>query len=194
MNLDNGLKDIFVLRYSGECVFHHAYSQEDQIEPDQAIMSSFLSAIESFSSEVDKGTEILEMTESRFIYHRQNDFIYVARTNKTSNPDYFTRRLNHIASVVAVDLPEEWDGCTDAFRGVGNLIQDQFDEIDINKNFEITGKFAKNLDDNERKVYSLLRFKGRASIRNIAALMKISNEDAFDIANQLSQKELVLSY
>ena len=113
MSLDDmGLKDLYVLRDTGECVFHQNYAEKGDThdQPDQTIMSSFLSAIETFSANVDNGTSMLETTNYRFVYHRNQDYLYVARTKKSLNPSYVYSKLNRISEKVDTWLPKKWDG------------------------------------------------------------------------------------
>ena len=102
-------------------------------------------------------------------------------------------RLNIISNEINKVLPEEWDGSTEYFENVPQLIQDQFYAFDPDQRYEISGKFAKNLDDNQAKVYGYLRFKGRATIRSIARLMKIPDNEAYAIASELTKNEFLIS-
>ncbi len=195
MNLnDIGLKDLYVLRDTGECVFHQNYSEtKEQVQADQTIMSSFLSAIETFSANVDNGTSMLETTNYRFVYHRNRDYLYVARTKKSLNPGYVYNKLNQISGKVEEWLPKKWDGSVKVFQGIGGLVLDEFIPSALNKYYEITGKDSTELSGIESKIYSFLRFRGRSQLSTIAKLMRIPEEDAQQVTQNLLSDDYVSS-
>lgn len=195
MTLDDvGLKDLYVLRETGECVFHQSYSKnEDKIQADETIMSSFLSAIETFSVNVDNGTSILETTNFRFVYHRKEDYLYVARTEKRMNPNYVYQRLSQISEEVNKWVPKKWDGSVKVFQGIGGLVTQHFDNSIFSKYYEITGKDSRSLSGVESKIYSFLRFRGRSKLSTIAKLMRIPEQDAQEVTQQLISNEYLSS-
>ncbi|MFV2015799.1 MAG: hypothetical protein ACC656_10245, partial [Candidatus Heimdallarchaeota archaeon] len=181
-------------RDSGECVFHQSYSQNtDQSQPDEIIMSSFLSAIETFSSNVDNGTTMLETTNFRFVYHRKEDYLYVARTEKSLNPGYVYQRLNQISDKVNRWIPKKWDGSVKVFQGISGLVAQHFDNSTLDKYYEITGKDSSALSGVESKIYSFLRFRGRSKLSTIAKLMRIPETDAEEVTQQLLSEKYVSS-
>ena len=181
----NGLKDFYVIRESGECVFHKSYIKDfDRLDADQTIVSSFLSAINTFSTNVDLGAKMLETHRSKFVYHKNGQWLFVARTEKSVNSDLISNKLDKISTQVNNWLPSQWDGNVGVFQGVTTLIKEQF----INSNnvyYEITGKSIEDLSDVQEKVYSFLRFKGRSTITTIAKLMRIPEQDAEDVTMNL---------
>ena len=187
MPLGEGLEDVFVLRETGECVFYENYSEQNKLMADETIISSFLSAIESFSSEVDKGTSMLETMNYRFVYHRNNDYLYVARTQKNVSSNYVASKLDKISHIVQEWVPKEWDGCTTVFQGISSLVTDQFGAGVLNQYYDITGKDSSTLNGVDAKVYSFLRFRGRSKLSTIARLMKIPENDAQEVAERLMQ-------
>ncbi|OLS20583.1 MAG: hypothetical protein HeimC2_36660 [Candidatus Heimdallarchaeota archaeon LC_2] len=196
MNLnDMGLKDLYVLRDTGECVFHQNYTEKNdsQNQPDQTIMSSFLSAIETFSANVDNGTSMLETTNYRFVYHRNQDYLYVARTKKSLNPSYVYNKLNRISEKVETWLPKKWDGSVKVFQGISGLVVDEFIPSALNTYYEITGKDSTELSGIESKIYSFLRFRGKSQLSTIAKLMRIPQKDAQEVTQHLLSDNYVSS-
>jgi hypothetical protein len=191
LDQNDGLKDFYVIRDSGECVYHQSYVMEnDKIEADQTIMSSFLSAIETFSSNVDLGAKMLETTNNRFIYHKdpKSEWLFVARTEKTVNPEDISSKLGTISGIVNSWLSKKFDGNVKIFQGVSNLIEEQFTPVP-SQFFEITGKETISLSGIEEKVYSFLRFKGRSTISSISKLMRIPVQDAQNVTYSLRDKK-----
>lgn len=193
MASDN-LLDIYILRESGECVYHNEYGDQDNtIKSDSTIMSSFLSAIEMFSNDVDTGADMLETANYRFVYHKKKGFIYVARTKKGTDPSMYNKGLRIIANKMDKHLPDQFDGNVTHFRRVGNMIEDEFfskpDGI-----FEFSGKYARDLSGDDMKIYSYLRLKGRANLRTISQMMSMNERDAYRIANKLVEKDYLVSY
>ncbi|MHA2098927.1 MAG: hypothetical protein ACW99A_09585 [Candidatus Kariarchaeaceae archaeon] len=191
---DVGLKDLYVLRDTGECVFYQNYSDSaDQPAADEVIISSFLSAIETFSANVDNGTSMLETTNYRFVYHRKEEYLYVARTEKRLNPKDVYRRLNNISEEVNKWAPKKFDGSIKIFQGISGLVVQHFDNSVLQKYYEITGKDSKELKGVESKIYSFLRFRGRAKLSDIAKLMRIPEKDAKEVTQRLLSDEYVSS-
>lgn len=189
-----GLKDFYVLRESGECVFHKSYTSEaDKIEADGTLMSSFLSAINAFAQNVDTGTKMLETDNFRFVYHKNAEYIYVARTEKGTNAELIESKLDAISHQMESRIPAKFDGNVTIFQGVSSLIKEQFLMNGPKKFYEITGKGFQGLDSLEEKVYAFLRFKGRSQLSAIVKLMKIPEHKALKVTEQLMDKELVSS-
>ncbi len=193
MNTTNDLKDIFILRYTGECVYYQNYDNGESVQADQNLMSSFLSAIEIFSSEVDNNTEVLETTNYRFVYHRKEDFIYVARTGKKVNPSYISNKLKKVSNEVKKFIPEFWDGSIEPFEQARPIIQKYLYSSYDDKYYDIAGKYVHDLPEEEMKIYSYLRLKGRSNIKKIAQLMKIDDEKAFEIAEKLRRARILVA-
>ncbi len=190
---DNDLLNIYVLKNSGECVYHNEYSSSEKIQSDATIMSSFLSAIEMFSNDVDTGADMLETTNYRFVYHKKDDFIYVARTKKQSNPRKYSQGLSNIANIMSSKIPK-FDGNVAPFRAITDIAEKEFFTASSENIYEFSGKYAKDLKGDEMKIYSYLRLKGRANLRTISKMMSISEIKAGQIASSLAEKEYLISY
>ena len=81
--LQSGLQDVFVLKDSGECVYHKEFGNEStRLKSDGTIVSSLLSTIGLFAESVDSAARSFETANFRFVYHKKDDFLYVARTTK----------------------------------------------------------------------------------------------------------------
>ncbi len=179
------------MRDSGECVYHQSYEETDRLEADGTLISSFLSTIEAFSSNVDVGAKLLETANNRFVYHRSGEFIYVARTQMDANADEIATVLNNVSQEVIKFLPEQWDGKVDRFEPVTALIEIQFDKSELESFYEITGRGIDKLDGIEAKIYSFLRFRGRSTLSSISKLMKIPESDVVNVTNKLVEKEFL---
>ncbi|MHA2503441.1 MAG: hypothetical protein ACXAE3_11300 [Candidatus Kariarchaeaceae archaeon] len=188
---EEGLRDVFIMRDSGECVYHQSYEETDRLEADGTLISSFLSTIEAFSSNVDVGAKLLETANNRFVYHRSGEFIYVARTQMDANADEIATVLNNVSQEVIKFLPEQWDGKVDRFEPVTALIEIQFDKSELESFYEITGRGIDKLDGIEAKIYSFLRFRGRSTLSSISKLMKIPESDVVNVTNKLVEKEFL---
>lgn len=187
----SGLKDLYVLKDTGECVYHKTYGEE-KLEADQTIMSSFLSAIDTFSANVDLGAKILETTNNRFVYHKSGEWLFIARTEKSVNPEEIADKLGKISSVVDTWIPSKWDGNVKIFQGVSTLVKELFSDSKP-VHYEITGKEINNLNSVEEKIYSFLRFKGRSTISMISKLMRISELDVEKVTSDLYERKYLSS-
>ena len=156
-------------------------------------MSSFLSAINAFAQNVDTGTKLLETDNFRFVYHKNAEYIYVARTEKGTNAEVIESKLDTISHQMEGVIPAKFDGNVKIFQGVTGLVKEQFLTNRTKKFYEITGKGFQGLDSIEEKVYAFLRFKGRSQISSIVKLMKIPEHKAMKVTKQLMDKELVSS-
>ena len=186
---DSGLRDVFIMRDSGECVYHQSYAEKNKLNADGTHISSFLSTSEAFSSNVDVGAKMLETENYRFVYHRLNDFIYVARTEKNVQPDSISSVLKLVSMEVQKTLPERWDGNCDRFSHVTELLDQQLDHSELNTLYEITGRGYKRLDGIEAKIYSFLRFRGRSSLSSIVKLMKLPESEVLKVTDDLVKNE-----
>jgi hypothetical protein len=178
------------MRSSGECVYHQSYNREkqnsDESTVDGTVMSSLLSTVEIFSTNVDQGgAKMLETANFRFIYHKNDDFIYVARTIRDADPDRINQVLTTVSTEMKSILPEKWDGNVSKFSTVGEILEKQFSRPELNQYYEITGRAVKRLDGIEAKIYSYLRFRGRAQLGHIAKIMKIPENEAVQVTSKL---------
>lgn len=191
----NGLKDIFIMKDSGECVFHQKMSKTDDVEADQTVMSSLLSAIEIFSVNIDNGgAQMFETQNYRFIYHRNNSWIYVARANKDVSPTYITKAFSNVSEKVKNILPTNWDGNVQIFQGVGGLLEQEFNNSYSGIFYEISNNPPKGSGRIENKIYSFLRFKGRASSEEIAKLMRVPEEEVNEVINKMIENRNLMAY
>lgn len=188
------LLNVYVLRDSGECVFHQEYGDSaDQVKSDSTIMSSFLSAIEMFSNDVDTGADMLETTNYRFVYQKNNHFIYVARTKKAIDPEFYSERLKNIGERMSKYLPKEFDGNVTHFQRVVKMIEEEFFTVTSDSVFEFSGKYARDLKGEEMKIYSYLRLKGQANLRTISKMMSIPENRVHKITDELVNQKYLLS-
>ncbi|MCY3410364.1 MAG: hypothetical protein INQ03_01895 [Candidatus Heimdallarchaeota archaeon] len=189
------LLNVYVLRDSGECVYHQEYAQqEDKVQSDSTIMSGFLSAIEMFSNDVDTGADHLETNNYRFVYHKQNEFIYVARTKKHVDPKIYSEGLAKIATKMTQYIPEKFNGNVAAFEQMTEMVEDEFIIKSTESLYEFSGKYARDLKGDELKIYSYLRLKGRANLKTISQMMSIDQKRAFQITNELVEKEYLINH
>ncbi|MDH5403161.1 MAG: hypothetical protein OEZ01_16675 [Candidatus Heimdallarchaeota archaeon] len=192
-SINEGLKDLFIMRDSGECVYHKNFVNniEEKLEFDGSLMSSFLTAIESFSCNVDQGAKMLETANYRFVYHRKGEYIYVARVENKTDPSKISHTLSNISTGMLNYIPTVWTGSVESFKNVDSLLEKQLINQEYNRNYEITGKSYDQLNGNEAKIYSFLRFKGRSSLGNIIKLMKIPEQEAINITNKLVEEKFL---
>lgn len=196
MQSNTDLLNIYVLRNSGECVFHNEYTnnEDSKVKSDSTIMSSFLSAIEMFANDVDTGADMLETTNYRFVYHKKDDFIYVARTKKNTDPTKYSLGLTKIANMMSERIPENFNGNVKPFHAISDMAKDEFFDLPTEKLYIFSGKYAKDLEGDELKIYSYLRLKGRADLGTISKMLSISKSKVGMIADTLVEKEYFTMY
>ncbi|MFX1311791.1 MAG: hypothetical protein ACFFHD_04140 [Promethearchaeota archaeon] len=91
------IHSLFVLKKSGICIFHKNFTKDfDNI--DVNLVTPFFSAIFSFSEQVisRKTPEILEMSEFRFVFKTQDNFIFSILSDSSASLLFVTTRLSRI--------------------------------------------------------------------------------------------------
>ena len=91
------IHSLFILKKSGVCIYYKSFTNEfDNIEVN--LITPFFSAIFSFSEKVisKKTPEILEMSEFRFVFKVQEDFIFSILSDSSASLLFVTSRLSRI--------------------------------------------------------------------------------------------------
>ncbi|MFX1574357.1 MAG: hypothetical protein ACFFB0_16575 [Promethearchaeota archaeon] len=91
------IHSLFILKKSGICIFDRNFTKDFE-NIDVHLVTPFFSAIFSFSEQVisKKTPEILEMSEFRFVFKTQKDFIFSILSDSTVSLLFVTSRLSRI--------------------------------------------------------------------------------------------------
>ncbi len=190
------LNDIFIIHENGYCLHHESYG-DSNFEVDGVVISGFLSAIETFSSSLDKGAKKLETTNYKFLYHRFKDLIYIARVPKNIEDMMIHHFLEDIAKKMALLIPKSIDlnGNVEPFKIIGQLVHQYFSNhqsiITLDSQLEISGKYERIRNINEAKIFSYLRLKGRTKLSKVIQALKLGEEKAILATKNLIERDLI---
>lgn len=190
------IHELYVVQDSGVCLYHKSFSDASKAV-DETIISSFLSAIETFSNNFDSSVHKLSLRDFDFIYHREGELIYVVKA---------VHGVDDIAVVKALSLvgkdfrqnylkDKELNGDVRAFKVIGKLFINHllFNRSVVHRGskFEISGKIEKITHPGESKIYAILRLRGRLDIATISSLMKIPEDETIRLTKSLMDRKLV---
>ncbi len=187
-------QDLYVIKETGECLFHKAYGPTKY---DPTIVSSFLSAVSLFSANFDDDTRLIETKSSRFVYHRVDEIIVVARVSRDIPVHKVEETLKKIGDAIKKKVKfssNEFSGAVKEFNKIESEI-DKTTKYSLNDEEVIPEDFKVEINpkirywfgtnDAERKVFSYVRFKGKASIKEISKLMRVPEIEAWRAAQKL---------
>ncbi len=189
------IQELYVVKDSGLCLFHTSFNGKTEV--DQTIVSSFLSAIETFSNNISTTVNRLAMKDFEFVYHREEDLIYVAKLANGVDAEEISRTLEKVSKEFKTHFLKDRviDGDTRLFRVIGKLFVNNLLRnkrlIHPGTKLEISGE-KRRLSTSESKVFSILRLKGRLDISTISRLMKIPEDETINVTKNLLEKNVVL--
>jgi hypothetical protein len=175
--LEEYIQDLYVVEDSGVCVYHSSISN-DYDKVDDTIVSSFLSAIETFSNNIQSNVNKLTMNDFEFIYHRDNKLLFVARIKNGIDEQGVFNLLKRISSkfFAITDLIQPFTGDISQFKVIGDLLLDELNQthdlIHRKSIFEISGRRDKISNQLESRIYAILRLKGRITVSQICEFLK----------------------
>ena len=189
-------QDLYVIKDTGECLYHKSNSS-DSIDP--AIVSSFLSAVEIFGQNVDAGAKLLQTGNSKFVYHHLNDgMILVARVpiaSRTQQVEKILERLGKKIKQLGINL-NNFDGNVSSFKKLDDELSFFNDssypvkEVPLEINPRLGFRLI-NGSELERKIYSLIRFKHRSNIKELASLLRTSETEVYTTIQKLVRKNIL---
>ena len=111
------IRDVYILKHSGEVIIHKAFSKRGV---DEAIFSGFYSALSAFAEELGHGgIETIQMGDVSFYYEHSEDLLFAIAADKSHNAkdvkivltEIKRQFLEHYADRVA-----DWDGNPTPFQ------------------------------------------------------------------------------
>ncbi len=196
------LHNIWIAKDTGECLYHRKYGS---IDHDENLITSFLSAIEIFAQNIDKGCDYLQTTSYKFIYITGNQTVTVACIDSGDDEKTIRQNLEDIQNEFQNRFSAsliDWNGRVEQFS-----IMKQF----VDKHLKKYSKPLNNLSESklelnpltirrdtsqifspqQEKVLSLLKYKGSATLNDIVKLMKLSENDAEKAAKGLLYNNVI---
>jgi len=163
------IHSLFILKKSGICIFYKNFTKDfDNIQVN--LVTPFFSAIFSFSENVisRKTPEILEMSEFRFVFKTQEDFIFSILSDSSVSLLFVTTRLSRIMDEFFYkfnDLSKikDYEQIEDLkFDELVDSIITGEEEIDMSKNFykKAIDVFKDSIFEDEIVGAALLTTKG----------------------------------
>lgn len=196
------LHNIWIAKDTGECLFHRKYGS---IEQDENLITSFLSAIEIFAQNIDKGCNFLQTSSYKFIYVSGEQTVTVACIDSADDENIIRKELSNIEKEFynrfSDDL-KEWNGRVEGFSDLTEYVDcnlkkystpiSKLADTKLELNPIITKENLKSrLSPQQEKVISLLKYKGTATLNDIIKLMKLSESDAESAAKGLLYNEII---
>ncbi len=183
------LQDLYVIKNTGECLYHKSFT-ENTFDP--AIVSSFLSAISMFSENLNEEAHLLETRSFRFVYHSLGELILVARVSRETPVHLVEEKLEQIAQSLKKRIKfdsRSFDGSVTEFNKLDREVETRAKEtletekLKLEVNPRVRTWVGRN--DVEQKVFSYVRFKGKASLKEIVRLMRLPEMEAWKAAQTL---------
>jgi hypothetical protein len=196
------LHNIWIAKDTGECLYHKKYGS---IDHDENLITSFLSAIEIFAQNVDEGCDFLQTKNFKFIYATSNQIVTVVCTDCKDEDDSIRNDLQRIQDEFLNRYSEElkeWNGRVEHFSKMSDFIDRHLikyntptqnlanTKLELNPKI-ITQDFNRSYSRQQKKVISLLKYKGTATLGDIVKLMKLTETDAELAANDLLNSDVI---
>ena len=196
------LHNVWIAKDTGECLFHRKYGS---IEHDENLITSFLSAIEIFAQNVDNGCDFLQTKSFKFIYSTHDQTVTVACIDCEDDDTTVRKDLYKIQeefhSRFAKEL-NDWNGRVEHFSQMDDFVDNQLkkyripvanlsdSKLELNPSI-ITQDVTKKYSSQQRKVISLLKYKGAATLTDIVKLMKLTETDAQNATKDLLYNNVI---
>ena len=196
------LHNLWIAKDTGECLFHRKYGS---IEHDENLITSFLSAIEIFAQNIDQGCDFLQTSSYKFVYTTGKNTVTVACIDNCDDESIVRQEIDTIQdefiSRYSKEL-EEWNGRVERFGAMKGFVDDHLHKYGkpiksmLTSRLELDpsmGKRDMNLkfSSQQDKVISLLKYKGVATISEIAKLMKLTEPDTEKAAKTLLYNNII---
>lgn len=194
------LHNIWIAKDTGECLYHRKYGS---IQQDENLITSFLSAIEIFAQNIDKGCNFLQTLSYKFVYTTGLNTVTVACIDCDDDENIMREELNSIQQEFLKRYSkelEEWNGRVEHFGRMEGYIDEQLKKYSTKINDLSSTKLELNphlkrkesdFSPQQQKVISLLRYKGAATLNDIVKLMKLTETDAEQAAKGLLYNNII---
>ncbi len=200
--LKSMLHNIWIAKDTGECLFHKKYGS---IGHDENLITSFLSAIEIFAQNVDEGCDFLQTKNYKFIYATAKQTVIVVCTDCDDEDTAVREDLKHIQEEFHnrfnKDLTD-WNGRVEHFSLMDDFVDKRLrkyttpavnlsnTKLELNPS-TVSGDFKKTYSQQQKKLISLLKYKGAATLNDIVKLMKLTETDAQRAAKELLTNDVI---
>jgi len=196
------LHNIWIAKDTGECLYHKKYGS---IDHDENLITSFLSAIEIFAQNVDEGCDHLQTKNYKFIYATSNQIVTVICTDCSDDDIGIRTDLKKIQEEFEKRFSEElkdWNGRVEHFSLMSDYIDKHLKKystktediantkLELNPKI-ITKDINASYSKQQKKVISLLKYKGTATLNDIVKLMKLTETDAELAAKDLLNNDII---
>ena len=196
------LHNIWIAKDTGECLYHKKYGS---IDHDENLITSFLSAIEIFAQNVDNGCDFLQTKNYKFIYATSNLIVSVVCTDSQDEDNGIRQDLGKIQEEFLNRFSEElkdWNGRVEHFSLMDGYVDKHLKKYSTptenltNTKLELNPKIItqdvnRSYSRQQKKVISLLKYKGTATLGDIVKLMKLTETDAQLAANDLLNSDVI---
>ena len=201
--LEEMIHNIWIAKDTGECLYHRRYN--DDINVDENLITSFLSAIEIFAQNVDSGCEQLETKRYKFVYAQTDNTVTVACIDKQDDDTYIKKEVETIQNEFKSrfsKMLENWNGRVELFSTMNEFVDKRLSSFNSilgsfkNKKLELNEMIIKQkpklkLSPQQEKVISLIRYKGTATLQDICKWMKLTEPDAEIAAKSLLHNNII---
>ena len=190
------LHNLWIAKDTGECLFHRKYGS---IEHDENLITSFLSAIEIFAQNIDKGCDFLQTSSYKFVYTTGKNTVTVACIDNGDDESLVRQEISSIQEEFlrrySKEL-EDWNGRVERFGAMKSYVDNHLHKYGnpirsmLNSKLELNPSMRKRdmslkFSTQQDKVLSLLKYKGTATMSEIAKLMKLTEPDVEKAAKAL---------
>ena len=196
------LHNVWIAKDTGECLYHRKYGS---IDHDENLITSFLSAIEIFAQNIDKGCDYLQTTSYKFIYITGNQTVTVACIDSGDDEKTIRQNLEDIQNEFQNRFSEsltDWNGRVEQFSSMKHYVDKHLmkytkplknlseTKLELNP-LTIRRDTSQIFSPQQQKVLSLLKYKGSATLNDIVKLMKLSETDAEKAAKGLLYNNII---
>ncbi|MFX0203819.1 MAG: ADP-ribosylation factor-like protein [Candidatus Hodarchaeota archaeon] len=119
------IHSVYIIKRTGECLFSRIY---DKNGVDEALISGFLSALQSFISEISGDyIRTLKTGNVKFVYNLLDDLIFVFCVDLDEDEEKLRIKIDRTQSVFLnefSDIVEGWDGSTSIFEPFKEVVDD----------------------------------------------------------------------
>ncbi|MFX0097787.1 MAG: ADP-ribosylation factor-like protein [Candidatus Hodarchaeota archaeon] len=119
------IHSVYVIKRTGECLFSRIY---DENGVDEALISGFLSALQSFISEISGDyIRTLKTGNVKFVYNLFDDLIFVFCSDLDEDEEKLRLKIDRAQSVFLNEFSgkiQGWDGQTSVFKSFEAAVDD----------------------------------------------------------------------
>ncbi|MHA1223967.1 MAG: hypothetical protein ACTSP3_12105 [Candidatus Heimdallarchaeaceae archaeon] len=196
------LHNIWIAKDTGECLYHRKYGS---INHDENLITSFLSAIEIFAKNIDRGCDFLQTSSYKFVYTTGENTVTVACIDRNDDEKNIRNDLEIIQQEFLSRYSrhlKEWSGRVEQFGKMKEFVDNQLKKYSLKIEDLSRAKLELNpairrresslsLSSQQQKVISLLKYKGTATLHDIVKLMKLNETDAEKAARMLIYNNVI---